>query len=269
MIKDRLYYKNKILERLNHSKDDIIEQFGQNEIKSFVLDDLLPEEDAHEIYNVFPQDKDMHLKKTIREYKYIDAQLDKHTKLLEEITFAFHHQDILDFFSNNFGMHELIADTSLYAGGLSRMEKDHYLNPHLDNSHNKDRSLYRAVNLLFYVTPDRKLEDGGNLELWDNGVSGGGSRVIHSKFNRLAVMVTDKNSWHSVSKVISGNRCCVSNYYFSKEPLNQDYFHVTSFKGFPDQTLRNIVLTTDNTLRMLIRKIFKKGAYKVTHQYKR
>lgn len=97
----------------------------------------------------------------------------------------------MDIISDITGIKGLIPDDMLYAGGLSRMEEGQYLNPHLDNSHNKDRSLYRVVNLLFYVTPNREIEDGGNLELWDNGIHSK-QRTIHSKFNRLAVMITNK-----------------------------------------------------------------------------
>lgn len=45
------------------------------------------------------------------------------------------------------------------------MAKDNFLNPHLGNSHDKDRECYRVLNLLYYVTPNWSHEQGGNLEL--------------------------------------------------------------------------------------------------------
>jgi len=266
-MKDRVYFKNIILEKLKENKSYLSKELNRNKIKSFVLDDLLPKEDALEIYEKFPKSIDMKIKKSIREYKCIGYF--KNNSILEEITYSFHDKEILKIVSEITGIKNLVADGHLYAGGLSRMEKNQYLNPHLDNSHDKDRNLYRVINLLFYVTPDRKLEDGGNLELWDDGLKNQ-QRTIHSKFNRLAVMVTDKESWHSVSKVNKGNRCCVSNYYFSNTPLTeQDYFHVTTFRGFPEQKIRNMILTIDSSLRMLVRKIFKKGVVENTHVYKK
>ena len=96
------------------------------------------------------------------------------------------------------------------------MGKENFLNPHLDNSHNKDRNLWRVLNLLYYVTPGWKLENGGNLELWPNGIKNP-SITIESRCNRLIVMSTHQKSWHSVSKVQTDiPRCCISNYYFSK-----------------------------------------------------
>jgi hypothetical protein len=41
--------------------------------------------------------------------------------------------------------------------------------------------------------------DGGNLELWPTGPKGQPITIV-SKFNRLVVMITHKQSWHSVSR---------------------------------------------------------------------
>src|SRR2546430_2237403 len=91
------------------------------------------------------------------------------------------------------------------------------------------RSRYRILNLLYYTSPDWAEEYGGNLELWPNGPKAT-PHTIHSKFNRLLVIATNRNSWHSVSKIrVQRNRTCVSNYYFSPlSPEREDYFHVTS-----------------------------------------
>ena len=144
------------------------------------------------------------------------------------------------------------------------------MNPHLDNSHDKDRNQWRIFNLLYYVTPEWQEHYGGNLEIWPNGMSGK-PITIFSKFNRLAVMATHNKSWHSVSKVgVDGIRCCVSNYYFSEVPLsNTDTFHVTSFRGWPEQKFKDVVLKIDTFLRMSLRKVFKKGIKENPHVYKK
>jgi Rps23 Pro-64 3,4-dihydroxylase Tpa1-like proline 4-hydroxylase len=71
---------------------------------------------------------------------------------------------------------------------------------------------------------------------------GNTQRTIHSKFNRLVLMITNQTSIHSVSKVTSpGKRCSVSNYYFSNRPAEfSEYFHVTSFYGRPEEPIKNI-----------------------------
>lgn len=149
------------------------------------------------------------------------------------------------------------------------MAKDHFLNPHLDNSHDKERERYRVLNLLYYVSEDWGMKDGGNLELWPQG-SNESQITVESRFNRLAVMITNSQSWHSVSPVKANRlRCRVSNYYFSKHPAEgKGYFHITTFRGRPEQLLRDAALRIDSALRMGVRKLFPKGVVKTDHYYK-
>jgi hypothetical protein len=66
------------------------------------------------------------------------------------------------------------------------------------------------------------------------------------------------------------DRCCVSNYYFSKDPVGaSEYFHVTSFRGRPEQPVRDLVLRGDVWLRMLVRKLFPRGVKDTPHYYKK
>ena len=82
-------------------------------------------------------------------------------------------------------------------------------------------------------------------------------------------MITHQVSSHSVSKVLSDQvRCCVSNYYFSKaSPSLTKFFHVTSFRGRPNESIQNLFLRVDALLRMKIRMIFPGGAFKRNHFY--
>ncbi len=196
--------------------------------------------------------------------------MNKHDTLLEEVLYAFQDSKIVNLIGEICNINSLYADESLYAGGLSQMAKDNFLNPHLDNSHDAERERWRVLNLLYYVTPDWTTENGGHLELWPNGPKKE-PMVIESKFNRLAVMATHDTSWHSVNQVlVDKSRCCISNYYFSDEPLKvTDKFHVTKFRGRPEDTFTNLVLDLDASLRMLVRKVFKKGIRKNPHVYKK
>ena len=59
-------------------------------------------------------------------------------------------------------------------------------------------------------------------------------------------------------------------YYFSDFSINKaDTFHITSFRGRPNQKIRDLILKFDIKLRMLIRKFFKKGIIKNVHVYDR
>jgi Rps23 Pro-64 3,4-dihydroxylase Tpa1-like proline 4-hydroxylase len=269
---ERKAYSKLIFDTLSSNKERLKEQYDDSKtgIGYFFIDDLLPHDIAMEIYKAFPTQDRMVLKKSIREDKYVAAQMNLYNPLLEEIIYAFQNLGVVELVSEICGIKNIVPDENLYAGGISAMGHKQFLNPHLDNSHDKDRQMWRVLNLLYYVTPDWQESYGGNLELWPDGLKGK-QITIHSKFNRLAVMATHNKSLHSVSPVVyNGFRCCVSNYYFSQEPLQQsDTFHVTSFRGRPENKLSDLVLRADAFLRMSIRKIFKKGIVENPHVYKK
>lgn len=265
-ISEMIYAKIKS----NQSALTLAYQSLEPKIGYFFIDDLLPEALAQKCFEVFPDPSEMRCLKSLREYKHVSAQMDKHNSLLEKVIYAFQDPKIVRLIGEICNIDTLYADDSLYAGGLSLMAKDNFLHPHLDNSHDAERQRWRILNLLYYVTPNWKAANGGHLELWPEGPKKE-PVIIESKFNRLVVMATHDRSWHSVNKVtVDGSRCCISNYYFSDEPLkNTDRFHVTKFRGRPEDTFTNIILDLDAELRMFIRKIFKKGIRKNPHVYKK
>lgn len=254
------------------NKDLLQEQYSNSkrDIGYFYIDDVLPTEIAIELHAQFPNEKNMILKKSIRENKFIGVQMNHYDALIEEILYAFQEDKIVNLISDIVGLKNIYPDEKLYAGGISLMKNKQFLNPHLDNSHDKERERWRVFNLLYYVSPNWKLENGGNLELWPNGLNEK-PITIESKFNRLVVMATHNRSLHSVSPIVVNEaRKCISNYYFSNVPLKEDdYFHVTSFRGRPENKITDILLKTDSFLRMNIRKFFKKGIKENPHYYKK
>ena len=260
-----------ITQRLDDEFLQLKEQFENSSetIGCFFIDNLLPEEFAHKIYESFPRLEESVKKKDLREFKYVAYQMNKYNPILEEVIYAFQERIVVDAVARITSILEIQPDKNLYAGGLSLMTKNNFLKPHLDNSHDKDRNLWRVLNLLYYVTPNWKLQNGGNLELFPNGIQNT-PLEIESKFNRLVVMATHQNSWHGVNKVkVSKTRCCVSNYYFSEVPLkSSDEFHVTSFRE-PNSFIKDFILRGDTFLRGFIRKISKKGIRENPHQYKK
>ena len=259
---------NSILDK----KDDLITTYNasRSSIGYFFIDELLPNELVEKCAKVFPDKSEMRCLKSLREYKYISAQMDNHDPFLEEVLYAFQDEKIIKLIGEICSIDSLYADESLYAGGLSLMAKDNYLHPHLDNSHDAHRKRWRVLNLLYYVTPDWKTTHGGHLEIWPEGPKKE-ALVIESKYNRLVIMATHDMSWHSVNKVtVDHSRCCISNYYFSDHPLHDsDKFHITKFRGRPKDTLTNIILDLDAGVRTLIRRVFKKGIRKNPHVYKK
>jgi len=262
---------DRIRDRLQQQEAALRRQWeSSGPIHHFVLDDVLPDEWAQSIRSAFPPGEKMSLKRSLRELKYIAAQMNNYDPRLEDAVYAFQSEEIVNTVTRITGLRALEPDHLLYAGGISMMAPNHFLNPHLDNSHDKFRERYRVLNLLYYVSPDWSEANGGNLELWPQGPRGKQQTIV-SKFNRLAVMVTNQHSWHSVSRnLVDAQRCCVSNYYFSKYPAGaNDYFQVTSFRGRPEQPLRDLVLRTDVWARTMVRKLFPKGVKDNRHYYKK
>ena len=257
------YFVNKIIDRLEEANKEITEQWNHpldTNTRHFFLDNLLPKNDVEKIYSAFPTNGEGFFdRETFREKKRTSQSLSDFNLILSDITFAIQDLRVVAKISELCLMDFIEPDPSLYAGGLSMMFRSDYLNPHIDNSHDSKRKRYRRLNILYYVSPDWNLENGGNFELWDEKRTK--PKTIVSKQNRLVVMETNKTSWHSVSKVIIDRpRCCVSNYYFSKNsPYGSEYFHVTSFLGRPEQPIRRAIGIIDNALRNLISKTLKIG----------
>lgn len=244
-------------------------------IQYFSVDNLLPTELANAIYRNFPSTQNMLLRKDLREHKYMSAQMNRFHPLLEEVVYAFHDLSVVHLISSITGLKPLITDADLYVGGITILPPGGFMNPHIDNSHDRYRQNFRVLNLLYYVSPDWNELCGGNLELWLNGRQGLPT-LVPSLFNRLLVIATDPFTLHSVNPVrVNRQRCCVVNYYFSSNPprrmQGKQFYISTSFRGRPDQPLRDVVLRMDGLLRtkgrMLLNPLFRRGILKNQHFY--
>lgn len=221
----------------------------------FVLDELLPPAIAHEIHSNLPSFETLMLRSTIRERKRVGVDVQGHP-LAHAALYAFQDDPVVRAVERVTGISQLQADPTLYASGVSAMAEGDFLNPHLDNSHDGNQSVYRVLNLLYYVTPGWQPRNGGNLELWDR--RGRQPVEITATFNRLVVMATHQTSWHSVNQVkVPGVRWCLSNYYFSPQPPGEVPFrHVTTFRGRPEQPIRGLMLRGDGMLRQTVGTLF-------------
>jgi len=251
-----------ILERLGRDSEAIREDFLSDKgitTHFTAIDNLLPEDLAHRIAEAFPPVGEMRLLDSFRERKYTSKSLEKFDPLIEDITFAFQDKRVIEKVAELTEIVDAVGDPHLYAGGISAMAPGHFLNPHIDNSHDGDQKNYRVLNLLYYITPEWRSENGGNLELWDLNVTK--PVEIPSLFNRLVLMSTNDKSWHSVNEVkAAGTRCCISNYYFSPHsPNGYETTHVTYFMARPEQKFRRLVTKIDSDVRTFARRFKKSG----------
>jgi Rps23 Pro-64 3,4-dihydroxylase Tpa1-like proline 4-hydroxylase len=240
---DRTTLARDIAARLTAGEDELREGFKTSQpTRHCCVDRLLDEDLVREVASRFPQSSTLMLLSSIRERKRVGVKVDEYDPLVRELLYAFQQPEVIEAVRRVTGYVTLLPDASLYNAGLSVMGTDDFLNPHIDNSHDGDNRHYRALNLLYYVSPDWTLERGGNLELWDKSVRQ--KTTILSAFNRLVVMETTPTSWHSVCKVTAtARRYCVSSYLFSPaSPLGTPYRNVTTFTGRPEEPLKRAVL---------------------------
>lgn len=249
-----------IIRRLDEAKLNLKKQFShQHSIKvarHFTLDNLLPAKIAMQIYESFPKPKKMRLLNSRGELKLKYIHIKEAVSLLQDISFAFQDPKVIAVIEEITGIKNQVPDPAPTAGGISTLIKGYYIHPHLDSSHDRAKKLYRTVNVLYYVSPNWREENGGNYELWDEGVT---QRIlVPSYFNRLVVMETNSKSWHAVNPVLCDQpRCCVFNYFYSSQsPEGRDYFHASPtfsfynplFKARPEQKIRRAIANFRNTL---------------------
>jgi Rps23 Pro-64 3,4-dihydroxylase Tpa1-like proline 4-hydroxylase len=248
-----------IVQRLRGARDNLKKQFFlQHPIKiakHFALDNLLPTNIAESIYADFPKLNKMRLLNSYGELKLKYSHVKNSSKLIQDLHSAIQDPSVVAAIEDITEIKQQVPDVSRHAGGISALLKGYYINPHLDNSHDMDKKRYRTVNVLYYVSPNWRLENGGNYELWDESVTH--RIIVPSFFNRLVVMETNRTSWHAVNPVLcNAPRCCVFNYYFSAQsPTGEEYFHSASslffnplFKARPEQKIRRKIAHIRNAI---------------------
>lgn len=244
-MKDKLV--DLIVARFETEKERLKTEFNKPHslkiARHFALDEVLPDAIAREIYAQFPKPSKMHLMSSPGKIRLKYSHLKDVNPLLREINQAIQDPRVVAMVEEITGIKNQIPDPTRFAGGISTLMPGYFINPHLDNSHDIEvKRYYRTVNILYYVSPDWCLENGGNYELWDESIEN--HLVVPSLFNRIIVMETNQTSWHAVNPVLCDKpRCCVFNYYFSEQsPEGIDYFfNHSSFKARPEQRFRRAI----------------------------
>ena len=103
--------------------------------RHFVLDNLLPTEIAERIYADFPKPKKMRLLSSYGELKLKYSHIKYASSLLQDIHFAIQDPRVVAVIEEITGIKNQVPDPSPHAGGISTLLKGHYINPHLDSSH--------------------------------------------------------------------------------------------------------------------------------------
>ena len=134
---------SKIEENFTDLQKQYFDAKKKTSTKFFFLDNLLPEKLIIEIYENLPEEN-LFLRDTFREKKLTLMKLKElPNPLLENVMDAFHADNVVKIISKLTEINDLYTDPELYKGQIFRMNKGHFVNPHIDNSHDTNRQRYR------------------------------------------------------------------------------------------------------------------------------
>lgn len=244
-----------VASRLHENTVRLKDDFNRpGRIRCCWLDDLLPLEILTEALDGLPEPASMVRRKSLKERKYVSAALDQLGEATRNLVAAFSAPEIAEAVTDLMGGSRLYVDPRLYNGGITKMMPGDFMCPHLDNSHNYDRTQRRAVVLLYYMSPHWQENYGGALELWDNDRKAPPREIAH-KSNRLVIMETTEHSWHAVRPITGPQpRINITTYYYAPK-AEIALPRLTRFAPWPGQTMRGLYFDADFHIRSLASRV--------------
>ena len=116
------------------------------------------------------------------------------------------------------GIDGLIADPHFEGGGLHETKRGGHLGVHADFNVHGRLNLERRLNLLIYLNDDWDEEFGGNLELWNTGMTECAVKV-EPRFGRAVIFSTNLDSFHGHPDPLNcpadRSRRSIATYYYT------------------------------------------------------
>lgn len=236
-------------QRLGPLRDSLAAEWRKHPVAHIAVDDLLPTTSAHWLSEAFPNEAKLQRVRSLSKNVHVTRALKHLSEPLEELMSAFQTQQVARLFADIVGARDLEPDYSLDASGLLSLNRGGFINPQLEASHNARGDKYCVLKAIYYLSPDWRLADGGQLELWEDGLDRLPT-VTLAKFNRLTLVAMHDGSWHSINRVNAKRprRALVHTYYASEPLARRAYKHGVSFRGRPDQSVRDLVLRYSQSL---------------------
>jgi hypothetical protein len=238
-----------LIQRLSPLRDPLAAEWRKHTVAHIAVDDLLPTASAHWLCEAFPEESKLQRVRSLSKNVHVARTLEQLSAPLEELLSAFQAPAFARLLAELIGARDLEPDYSLDASGLVSLGRGGFENPHLEASHNTRGDKYCVLKAIYYLSPDWRLADGGQLELWEDGLDRLPT-VTLAKFNRLTLVAMHERSWHSINRVNAKRprRALVHSYYASEPLAKRAYKHGLSFRGRPDQSVRDLVLRYSQSL---------------------
>jgi hypothetical protein len=202
-----------------------------------VFDDFFDPTLVDQVLGEFPTPGDIPWQKfdNDREIKLATAKEASFGPATRLLFYHLNSATFLEFLSRVTGIANLIADPGLEGGGLHQIVRGGKLGVHADFNRHAQYNLDRRLNLLLYLNKDWKEEYGGNLELWDRGMTRCEAKVA-PLFNRMMIFGTTDFTYHGHPEPLqcpeNMTRKSMALYYFSngRPPEEISGEHSTLFR---------------------------------------
>lgn len=217
-----------------------------------VVDDVLLAESFAKVVDEFPGPDDpfwrgyLHVNET----KYSNTQPDTWGSTLAAVAKEFCSPEFVAWLEELTGIDGLIADWSMDGGGLHQTLRGGHLNIHADfSTHHVHENWARRVNILLYLNDEWLPEWGGELELWDRGMTAKQASVAPLG-NRMLIFTTSLDSFHGHPDPL---RCppgmarrSMALYYFTEE--EHTVRRSTNYRARPQDGAKGIAIWADRAV---------------------
>ena len=161
-----------------------IKNFLPNQISETISSDFkLPDK--------YPEAEDRVFQKTKKGLSKIDLMPNSIKSLIKKLN----SKEFLSILEKKFNIKNLVADPTLFGGGMHESFKGGYLKIHSDFIFIKKRKLKRMLNLLIYFNRNWNEKWGGAIELWDQEMKDMFLKV-YPHINNAVIFRTDYESNH-------------------------------------------------------------------------
>lgn len=238
-----------------------------------VLDDFLPSEVIAQVEREFPK-REACWDSFNREQERFKVSYDPNKLepgLCPALFQAFNSRPFLAFLETLTGIKGLLPDPYFVGGGLHETSRGGKLAIHADFNLHQPLNLQRRLNLLVYLNHDWQSEYGGQLELWDRGMTRR-EKAVDPLFNRCVIFNTDDDSFHGHPDPLNcppdRTRRSMALYYYTASPSIRHELreHTTDFRPRPGSGERHDVrVKADEWIRELLPPL----VYRQLHRIKR
>jgi Rps23 Pro-64 3,4-dihydroxylase Tpa1-like proline 4-hydroxylase len=206
-----------------------------------VIDDFLPAAVAQELVEAFPQpDPAWQNYDNVREKKFALADVAAMPVPIRHVMQQLNDQVFVEFLEQLTGIKGLVADPTLYGGGLHQITAGGMLKIHADFNLHPTLHLQRRLNALLYLNDSWDESWGGQLELWDTKMHTM-RRQVFPVANRLVIFSTRSDSFHGHPDPLmtpEGRfRRSMAWYYYTAPEEDMREAHSTLFQSRPGENL--------------------------------